>query len=127
LDRAGGCFELTKTSTRAARRFLRLLLPAGALAMRTHNFLRAPKRDRLALIQLLQRDFMRLVLIRALPRHSPLSPRTGTSTAEVRELLASHVHPKHVLHQVVQVDAAGPSTRPAAVKRGHAMLIVQFA
>jgi hypothetical protein len=70
---------------------------------------------------------MRLVVVRALPRRPPIPPRTRTASAEARKVLAGHVHVKHLLHQVVQVHAAGTSTRPAAVERGHAMLVVQFA
>lgn len=129
LEPAFAC-QHTSSITHGARIALGALLAAAALAHVADNVLGVCELCRLALVQLLQRDFVLLLYRPALARHMAATghaTHTAHAAHAVHASEAAHAA-KHLRKDVVNVGAfAAHASASGGVKGGHAVRVVQVA
>ncbi|KAI6776724.1 hypothetical protein HG530_000669 [Fusarium avenaceum] len=112
----------TVTLAALAGRRLGLLLATRALTLAAKNLLVGGKLDSLAAVELLERDLVLLLLIRATSRSARATLASGTARAA-----RTHAEAKHLGKDIVEVDLGTARTAAGLIEGGHAVNIVELA
>lgn len=112
----------TVTLAALAGRRLGLLLATRALTLAAKNLLVGGKLDSLAAVELLERDLVLLLLIRATSRSARATWASGTTRAT-----RTHAKAEHLGKDIVEVDLGTARTAAGLIEGGHAVNIVELA
>ena len=120
----GGPFGMlprpTDPLTDRARLRLGLLLSSRAFTVSADDGLRAGKLGRLSLVELFERDLVRLLFVPTFPR-----PSECRAAGRIPGRTSS-AHAKHLRQDIVEVDLGARALAAPRIEGGHAMRIIQM-